>query len=68
MITMNEHHLPVHGIQGSHNSVTLLQNFRTFFQGFTVEDARALLSAHGLYAFEVDYLRTIRPDHEETHQ
>jgi hypothetical protein len=33
-----------------------------------VEDARALLSAHGLYAFEVDYLRTIRPDHEETHQ
>jgi hypothetical protein len=65
---MNKQNLPGHAIQGSHNSVTLLQNFRTFFQGFTVEDARALLSAHGLYEFEVDYLRTIRPDTEETDQ
>src|SRR5689334_13833983 len=33
-----------------------------FFQGFTETDARALLSAYGLYEVEVDYLRQNRPN------
>jgi hypothetical protein len=34
----------------------------TFLQGFTEADARALLSACGLYDVEVDYLRQNRPN------
>jgi hypothetical protein len=34
----------------------------TFFQGFTEADARALLSAYGLYQVEVDYLQQNRPN------
>jgi hypothetical protein len=64
---MNKHYPPVHGRQGPHNAVDLFQNFRSFFRGFTVEDARALLSAHGWYEFEADYLRTIRPQHKNRH-
>jgi hypothetical protein len=68
LITMNKHHLPVRGSHESDSSIDLFQNFRSFFRGFTVEDARALLSAHGLYEFEVDYLRTLRPEDKKAHK
>jgi hypothetical protein len=45
------------------NSVRgIAQKLLAFFQGFTEADARALLSAYGLYEFEIDYLRQNRPN------
>jgi hypothetical protein len=45
------------------NSVCgIVRKLFAFFQGFTEADARALLSAYGLYEVEVDHIRQSRPD------
>lgn len=57
---MNRPNLPVNRNQGSQNLVTffrsIVHGFLSSFRGFTAEYAHALLSAHGLSEFDVDYL------------
>lgn len=41
------------------------RKFLAFFRGFAEEDARALLSAYGLYRLEIARLQDDRPDKEK---
>lgn len=66
---MNKEILPANGSEKRENFLisarSIIQKFLTFFRGFTEEDARALLSAYGLYSFEVDCLRENRPNEQK---
>ncbi|MGA8482281.1 MAG: hypothetical protein WB696_30285 [Chthoniobacterales bacterium] len=42
----------------------IVRDFLSFFRGFNEDDARALLSAYGFCAFEVDHLQNNRPNEE----
>jgi len=42
----------------------IVRDFLSFFRGFNEDDARALLSAYGFCAFEVDHLQNNRPNKE----
>src|ERR1700757_1495755 len=42
----------------------IVRDFLSFFRGFNQDDARALLSAYGFCAFEVDHLQNNRPNEQ----
>ena len=42
----------------------IVRDFLSFFRGFNEDDARALLSAYGFCAFEVDHLQNNRPNEQ----
>src|SRR5258707_15037750 len=42
----------------------IVRDFLSFFRGFNEDDARALLSAYGFCAFEVDHLHNNRPNEQ----
>jgi hypothetical protein len=42
----------------------IVRDFRSFFRGCNEDDARALLSAYGFCAFEVDHLQNNRPNEQ----
>src|SRR5260221_6370765 len=42
----------------------IVRDFLSFFRGFNEDDARALLSAYGFCAFEVDHLQNNGPNEE----
>jgi hypothetical protein len=60
---MSKQVLPENQTRTLRNSVGgIVRKLLAFFQGFTEADARALLSAYGLYEVEVDHIRQNRPD------
>jgi len=42
----------------------IVRDFLSFFRGFNEDDARALLSAYGFCAFEVDHLENNHPNEQ----